>query len=51
MIQKGDITFHSYSGLYYRCENTQMARWMNEARDIFGTATYTKTNLPEGYIL
>ena len=28
-IKKGDIVLHELSGLYYRCENNQQARWMN----------------------
>jgi hypothetical protein len=28
-INKGDVVLHELSGLYYRCENKQQARWMN----------------------
>lgn len=28
-IKKGDTVLHELSGLYYRCENNQQARWMN----------------------
>ena len=28
-IKKGDIVLHTLSGLYYRCENEKMSRWMN----------------------
>jgi hypothetical protein len=29
MIKVKDIVLHTLSGLYYRCENTKMERWMN----------------------
>jgi hypothetical protein len=29
MIKKGDIVLHTLSGLYYRCENDKMSKWMN----------------------
>ena len=29
MIKIGDIALHTLSGLYYRCENKKMERWMN----------------------
>jgi hypothetical protein len=29
MIKVKDIALHTPSGLYYRCENTKMERWMN----------------------
>lgn len=28
-IKKGDTVLHMLSHLYFRCENTQQARWMN----------------------
>lgn len=29
-IAKGDFVLHNLSGLYFRCENHQHARWMNQ---------------------
>jgi hypothetical protein len=29
MIKVGDIVLHQLSGLFYRCENKKMERWMN----------------------
>lgn len=45
MIKRNDIVLHKLSGLYFRCENGKMERWMNMNQ------YYVKSILPEGYIL
>ncbi len=46
MIQLGDIVLHTISGLYYRCENSKMERWMN-MNPYYQVAS--ESDVPESY--
>jgi len=51
MIKVKDIVYHSLSGLYYRCENAKMEKWMN-MNNFYRKATEEEVKgLPELYFV